>query len=194
MSIATTVLKQTTTTSARMSTNIHRTELSTLASINFDNKKFSSDNLCKTKQLYSVGQQQLKNNKQTAKNNKNPTKTTKTSATNSNILMESKTLNVIQTGSDNDRRRHDFVLSDERLLNILSMPPDEPLYTNSNSINGDKIPSGGNSIQYHEAGTSSIGNGVVTADDYENQPPHDKRIIVNHEGYYKHLYTYYFFY
>lgn len=183
MSIATTVLKQTTTTSARMSTNIHRTELSTLASINFDNKKIASENLCKTKQLHSFGQQQSNNNKQTPNNNKNSIHTSEISVTNSGILMESKTLlNVIRTESDNDRRRHDFTLDDERLLKILSLPPDEPLYINSNSVNGDKIPPGG--LMQYEAGTSSIGNGVVTADDYENQPPHDKRIIVNHEGYY----------
>lgn len=194
MSIATTVLKQTTTTSSRMSPDIHCTELSTLASINFDNKKIASENLCNTKQLYSVGQQQSNNNKQTANNNKNPNNSTKTSATNSSILMESKTLlNVIRTESDNDRRRHDFVLDDERLLKILSMPPDEPLYTNSNSINGDKIPSGGNSILMQYEGTSTIGNGVVTVDNYENQPPHDKRFIVNHEGYYK-TFVYYFLY
>lgn len=161
MNIAT-VFKQTTTTSAgRMTTSRihHRTELSTLSSINFDNlkRKNLSGQLPQTKSC---------------------------------VLMESNSvLNVVQELGNEHRhhhRRNSLSLTDERLLKILSAPPDEPLYindkaNNKTTLNGDiNKSSGDNLLIQYEAATSSI----VTVDDYENLPPADKcAVATNIEGY-----------
>lgn len=160
MNIAT-VFKQTTTTSAgRMTTSRihHRTELSTLSSINFDNlkRKKLSGQLPQTKSC---------------------------------VLMESNSvLNVVQELGNEHRhhRRNSLSLTDERLLKILSAPPDEPLYINDTAnnrttLNGDiNNSSGDNLLIQYEAATSSI----VAVDDYENLPPADKCAVANNiEGY-----------
>lgn len=175
MNIAT-VFKQSTTTSARMSTNIHRTELSSLSSIRFDQlsrqKKISSG---------QAHQQQLAINKHQIK-------------TTTNILMESNSVLNVRQQSDNEphrqrqQRRHSLSVRDERLLKILSAPPDEPLYINGtpntkSTSNGDSNSSSAdNLLMQLEAATSSI----TAIDDYENEnlpPTNDKNAVANIEGY-----------
>lgn len=168
MNVAT-VFKQSTTTSARNVNHIHRTELSTLSSIRFDhlNKKNISG------QSY---QQSI---------NKAATST---------VLMESSSsiLNVVQeSGNDHhhhlhhQRRRHSLNLRDERLLRILSAPPDEPLYINGTAnnlatLNGDNNTSTDNLLMQYEAATSSIG--AVDVYKNENLPPTNKNALPNIEG------------
>lgn len=168
MNIATVFKQSTTTSAARMSTSRihHRTELSTLSSINFDNlkrKKLNSGQLPQYQQLCS---------KQTK----------------SSVLMESNSvLNVVQElGNDRHHCRKSMSLTDERLLKILSAPPDEPLYINDTANNKTTLnrninnSSGDNLLVQYEAATSSI----VAVDDYENLPPADKcAVATNIEGY-----------
>ncbi|XP_031632861.1 uncharacterized protein LOC116346784 isoform X2 [Contarinia nasturtii] len=152
MNIAT-VFKQSTTTSARMSTNIHSTELSTLSSINFD--KF------KRKKIYGQSHQQSCG------------KQIKTS-----VLMESNSvLNVVQElGNDRRRHRHTFGMGEQQLFKMLSSTPDEPLFINDTAnskaaLNGCVNNSGDNLLIQYETATSSI----ATVDEYENEnlPPAD---------------------
>lgn len=163
MNIATVFKRQYSTTSAaRMSTSRidHRTELSTLSSINFDNlnrKKISG-------QLPQYQQQSC--SKQTKPN----------------VLMESNSvLNVVQElGHDRHHRKNSLSLTDERLFKILSAPPDEPLYiidtpNNKSTLNGDiNDSSDANLLLQYETATSSID---------ENLPPADKCVVAtNIEG------------
>lgn len=154
-----------------MSSSIHHTGVSTLGSFKFD----------KSRRKTITGQPKQSFN----------------SKTKTSILMETNTmLNVVQeTANDHHLRRYSFSMSRERLFQILSAPPDEPLYNsptaaNTTKLNGDNNTSGSNLLVQYEATTSSI----VAVDDYENLPPADKCALANIEGYniikFVYLYVY----
>ncbi|XP_055311627.1 microcephalin isoform X2 [Sitodiplosis mosellana] len=163
MNIATVFKQSTTTSAARMSTSRihHRTELSTLSSIDNLKRKKISGQLPQHQQQQSVCRTQTK----------------------SSVLMESNSvLNVVQELGNDHRHRHQhrrnsLSLTDERLLKILSAPPDEPLYINNKAtLNGNDISSsnspGDNLLIQYEAATTT--SSIVAVDDYENLPPADK--------------------
>lgn len=138
MNVATTVFKQSTTTSARMSTNVHhhqRTELSALSgSIQFDrnlNRKNGKVNgLAKfhEQQTFSLSSPPLSPSKSSKLKSSVQGKPIKATT----ILMESNSiLNVVQRPDQQKAyRRHSMSVQDERLLKILKATPDEPLYIN----------------------------------------------------------------
>lgn len=170
MNINTAVLEP----SARMSSSIHhKTDLSTLSGVNFDklfnSKKLSAQQSHQNQQLKAL---QLANSRQTH-----------TASMESNLLI-----NVARkTGN---LRRHSLVTSirDERLLKVLSAPPDEPLYIDDNHAQriGDSFGSTSNLLKRFESvatatrGTATSSNGGV--DDYENLPPSDEFIVNHNEG------------
>lgn len=177
MNVAT-VFKQSTTTSARMSTNIHRTELSSLSSIRFDQSATH-----KKKSVSGQAHHQLSINKHQIKT--------------TTVLMESNSVLNVRQESDTDhhlqyrqrqQRRHSLSVRDERLLKILSAPPDEPLYINGtpdtkSTLNGDNDSSSStdNLLMQLEEATSSI----TAIDDYENEnlpPTNDKNAVAHSEG------------
>lgn len=157
MNVAT-VFKQSTTTSARMSSNIHhhqRTELSALSgSIRFDhnlNRKNGKLNGLAATIRDEEQSSFLSSSPKLSASTKQPTKPTSSSSkaaaaasstfsTKSSvqrkpikstaILMESNAiLNVVQRpGLQQNFRRHSMSVQDERLLKILKSAPDEPLY------------------------------------------------------------------
>lgn len=199
MNVATTVLKQTTTTSVRMSNSVHCSDLSTL---NIHNK--FDDNFNNKKKFSAQQQQQLlvqpkpSSSKYNTINNQNIA---------NGILMESNSLTNVTARKKTDmvQRRHTFCLRDEDLLKVLSAPPDEPLYINDNNINSTPAPTTtaifqlngdcndnnygvhtqltSNSVQYDEEviATSSIVSSI-SVDDNENLPPSDKCIVTSNEG------------
>lgn len=186
MNVAT-VFKQSTSTSARMSTNIHRTELSALSSIRFDqiNKKIGNNSKSNNQSIATT---------KAADHSKQPSAIRKqiTSA----ILMESNSvLNIVQEPDNEYARRHRRRLSlnvrDERLLKILSAPPDEPLYisgtANNKAATINVSDNSGTGDNLYEAATSSI----TAVNDYENREnenlppppqPTDKNVVANIEG------------
>lgn len=182
MNINTAVLKQ----SARMSSSIHTPDLSTLSGVKFD--KFIS------KKSIAQQQSQQKPLKTLHQIHNQATKTSTTTTTNA-VLMESNSITnaFIRKKFDNERR-HSLSVRDERLLKVLSAPPDEPLYIDDNNaqINSscDKD-SSATANQWEKVATkttsattttSSIVNGVVAVDDYENLPPSDEFTVAHNEG------------
>lgn len=203
MNVATTVLKQTTTTSVRMSNSVHCSDLSTLNihnkfDDNFNNKKeFSAQQhhklvLLQPKQSSSKAQYNSINNQKIT----------------NGILMESNSITNVTARKKTDmvQRRHTFCLRDEDLLKVLSAPPDEPLYINDNNINSAAVTTTAtticqlngdsddnnygvqtqltrNSMQCNKEiiATSSIVNSI-SVDDNENLPPSDKCIVTSNEG------------
>lgn len=150
MNVAT-VFKQSTTTSARMSSNIHhhqRTELSALSgSLRFDhnlNRKHGKLNGLVPKRPDNEQSSFLSSSPKLCTSTKQPSSTASTAAPSTftknsvqrkpikstTILMESNAiLNVVQRpGHQQNFRRHSMSVQDERLLKILKAAPDEPLY------------------------------------------------------------------
>lgn len=190
MNVAT-VFKQSTTTSARMSTNIHHTELSSIRFDQLNRQKINSNGQKHHQQQQQYPPKQASLVKKaittaTVINNKQVKTTT--------VLMESNSvLNMVQE-TDNEhlrRRRHSLSVRDERLLKILSAPPDEPLYINGTPPNHKIAPTfitdnnclSDNLLIQYEAATSSI----TGRDEYENEnlPPtnDNKNAATNNEGY-----------
>lgn len=148
MNVAT-VLKQSTTTSARMSSNIHhqRTELSALSSsFRFDhnlNRKNGKVNGLVTfqdeDQSSFLSSSPLPPPSSPSSSTLSKPSSLQSKPIKSTVLMESNSiLNVVHRPDHHQHhqrqpnyRRHSMSVQDERLLKILKSAPDEPLYMNT---------------------------------------------------------------
>lgn len=180
MNIATTVLKQPTAASVRLSSTVHRSDLPSVNSHKYHNISRGSEN---------AGRPTLLPSKRSVKSS--------AKAAPSSVLMESNSITSNTANKlNNNQRRHTFCIRDEALLKILSAPPDEPLYINDNKsdhrvhTDNDKGFNVGTQrptnllLQYDEAKTTSPILNRVAVDDNENLPPSDKCVLTNNEGWF----------